>query len=181
MDRRVSQLKRDTSTHYPILIKALQLTMGPVLELGSGVFSTPLIHWLCFGKNRPVVTCEYDTRFAVFAQQFVTPTHQLLLQPATELPPRTTQDGRSFDVVFVDHSPERRKGPHIRTRGDDVRLYATTAKYLVLHDGGPCPDQKYGYLPLYEEFEHVFHDTRIHPHTTVLSNFTNLDVQFFNC
>src|SRR3954454_11711777 len=76
-------LEMETSTHFPVLIKLIQMTDGPVLELGSGLFSTPLLHWLCFerawcGKpGRRLYTWEAYAHYLEFAKKFQSPTHDV--------------------------------------------------------------------------------------------------------
>src|SRR3990172_11772218 len=73
------RLKKEVTTYMPMLIKAVQLTRGPVLELGAGIFSTPLLHWLCAEERRPLVTCETDPQYYGFARKFRTNTHRAVL------------------------------------------------------------------------------------------------------
>lgn len=47
-------------THQPILAAAMTITSGPVLELGSGLGSTLMLHGLCGAMNRKLVTVESD-------------------------------------------------------------------------------------------------------------------------
>jgi len=48
----VRQLKPSEGSHIPVLIKILNISEGPVLELGTGLNSTPVIHWICNGQNQ---------------------------------------------------------------------------------------------------------------------------------
>ena len=50
--------KKFWTTHMPVIIKFIQATEGRVLELGAGLFSTPLLHWLCAEKGRKLYTYE---------------------------------------------------------------------------------------------------------------------------
>lgn len=47
-------------THAPILAAAMTITKGPVLELGSGLGSTLMLHGLCGAMGRKLVTLESD-------------------------------------------------------------------------------------------------------------------------
>src|SRR3954465_681875 len=64
-------LEMETSTHFPLLIKLVQMTQGPILELGSGLFSTPLLHWLCFEQERELHTWEKYEHYLDFAKKFI--------------------------------------------------------------------------------------------------------------
>jgi preprotein translocase subunit YajC len=50
-------------SHLPILIKLVEMTDGPILELGSGLFSTLFLHWACFLKKRKLVSYDNDEEF----------------------------------------------------------------------------------------------------------------------
>lgn len=158
-------LEMETSTHFPALIRCVQLTDGPVLELGSGLFSTPLLHWLCYEKRQILVTCEGYKHYLEFAAKFKTPWHEIrLTDPLKPL----NVPGR-FSVVFIDHSPKKP-----RTRGDDAILYKDRADYVVLHDAGKDSNPKYGYENAYKHFKYRWDWEGCYPHTTVLSNVHDL-------
>src|SRR4051812_1705868 len=70
-------LEMETSTHFPLLIKAVQMSEGPVLELGSGLFSTPLLHWMCFEGKRQLLTVEGYKHYLEFADKFKAPWHEV--------------------------------------------------------------------------------------------------------
>lgn len=157
-------LEMETSTHFPALLRVLELTDGAVLELGSGLFSTPLLHWVCFEKRRKLVTCEGYKHYLEFAEKFQTPWHEVRFADPT----KPLKIPGKFSVVFVDHSPKRP-----RTRGDDAILYKD-AEYVVLHDAGKESNPKYGYEAAYKHFKYRFDWEGAYPHTTVLSNTKNL-------
>jgi hypothetical protein len=50
-------------SHLPLLMKLLDQTNGPVLELGMGLFSTPFLHWACYEKKRSLVSYENKKDF----------------------------------------------------------------------------------------------------------------------
>ena len=45
-------------TFLPALIKVINLTKGPVLELGMGLFSNPYLHFACYEERRRLVSLE---------------------------------------------------------------------------------------------------------------------------
>ena len=51
------------TTHIPMLIKTVNDTRGPVLEIGSGFFSTPLLHWICKYHNQEIITLEHNPEY----------------------------------------------------------------------------------------------------------------------
>lgn len=158
-----ASLEMQTSTHFPLLIKAVMESTGTVAELGGGLFSTPLLHWLCFDSRRPLVTYESYRHYYDFEKLFASDSHRVEFVE--------DWDAHTFDerygVVFIDHSIPKRK----HTRGDDAIKFAFKADYVVLHDAGDDAHQKYGYYEAYKHFKYRKDWTGCRPHTTVLSNF----------
>lgn len=159
-------LEMETSTHFPYLIEYIQKTDGPILEVGSGVFSTPLIHWLCFEKQRPVITAETHWHYLEFAKKFETSWHKVLHVPFMKDSPLINE---KYSVVFIDHTPKKPQ-----TRGDDAILFANNAEYVVMHDAGAKSHHKYGYENAYKHFKYRRDWTGYKINTTVLSNFHEL-------
>ncbi len=162
-------LEMETSTHFPMLMKAVQETTGPILEMGSGIFSTPLLHWLCYPTKRSLTTYECYAHYLEFAKKFETEWHKTIFGKPQDQP----KFNEKYSVVFIDHSPKRP-----RTRGDDALMFKDTTDLIVLHDAGENPYEKYGYAPIYKHFKYVSHWTGCFPHTTVLSN--TIDVTQWN-
>ncbi len=158
----------ETSTHFPLLIKIVQKTMdeGAVLEVGSGLFSTPLLHWLCFESKRELVTYERHAHYMDFAEKFRSDSHAVLHVKELE---KVDFGRKHFSVVFIDHSPKKP-----RTRGDDALLFKDRADYVILHDAGVEGKAKYGYEQLYGQFKYRYDWTGAVPNTTALSNFKDL-------
>jgi len=52
-------------SHQGPLCIALGLTKGPILELGTGRYSTQLLHDHCAGTSRSLVSCEESARWYV--------------------------------------------------------------------------------------------------------------------
>ena len=50
-------------SYIPALIKALEMISGDVLELGAGLQSTFLLHWMCNFQGRNLVTYESSVRY----------------------------------------------------------------------------------------------------------------------
>jgi hypothetical protein len=160
-----TSLEMETSTHFPMLIKAVQASKGAVCEIGSGLFSTPLLHWLCEPEKRRVLTIESYKHYLDFANKFKTDWHEVrFLDP--KVPPVLDE---YFSVVFIDHSPKKP-----RTRGDDALLFKDKCDFLVLHDAGEDGHKKYGYDILYPHFKYRHDWTGCWPATTVLSNTIDL-------
>lgn len=142
-----------------MLMRAIELSEGPILELGSGLFSTPLIHWMCHKEKRPIVTYESVEEYYKFAKEFRSANHKV----------RKTEDYEDLDlkghwgVVLIDHTEDRRAI-------DTVRL-KDKADYIVLHDS-EC--DLYEYATIFSHFKHVHHWKECKPWTSVVSNFKEL-------
>jgi predicted O-methyltransferase YrrM len=158
---RHTSLEMETSTHFPLLMKLVQATEGTILELGSGMFSTPLLHWMCFESQRKLVTWERHLHYLEFASKFKTPWHEVVHIPKVE----NVDIKEHYSIVFIDHSPKKP-----RTRGDDALLFKDKADFVILHDAGVDGKAKYGYEQLYSQFKFRYDWTGCLPHTTVLSN-----------
>lgn len=164
---RHTSLEMETSTHFPILMKIVNQTEGPIIEVGSGMFSTPLLHWMCFENKRSLTTIERHAHYYDFAKKFKSVNH--LVQHVPSIENSSFVYVGKYSIVFIDHSPKKP-----RTRGDDALLFKDIADYIIVHDCGPDPKEKYGYQQLFSQFKFVYHYVKTGAHTTVLSNFRNL-------
>lgn len=162
-----ASFEMETSTHFPLLTKLVNHTTGTILELGSGLFSTPLLHWMCFENKRSLMTIERHAHYMDFARKFNTENHTVLHIKQVE---EMDFGAQRFAIVFIDHSPKRP-----RTRGDDAVLFVDRADYMILHDAGKDGKAKYGYEQLYPRFKYRYDWEGAVPHTTVLSNIDNLE------
>jgi hypothetical protein len=158
-------------SHLPILSKIMNMTEGPVLELGMGLFSTPYLHWACFDTHRQLVSYENkrdfyglfvfdDKREAGNAYDY----HQIGFVENSDWD-RVDLSGH-WCVVLVDHNP----GPR---RKVEIRRLAQLADYIVVHDTDDKNDWYYKYSEVYPLFRYRY-DTKIYPRTTVLSNLKDL-------
>lgn len=145
------------STHMPMLLKVLLMSTGDVVEVGGGVFSTPLLHWLCKIQNRKLITYEDEPEFYRFTREFQSQTHSVRLIKNWDEMDFKTHRG----VVFIDHHPEHR-------RGLDAIRFKDSADFIVMHDTER--PEKYNYAGVWEHFKYVRHDTGCKPWTSVVSN-----------
>lgn len=151
-------------SHLPILLRVLRITTGPVLELGAGLFSTPILHALCQIDNRKLVTYENSPEFFGWVEQYRTPFHDVYKVDDWDQVDLSTVN---WSVALVDHSPNEHRGKEL------ARL--THAEYVVAHDTNRSWENKYNYriaYPLYK-YQRKYQDE--HPNTSVLSNIHPLD------
>ena len=114
-------------THQPALLKALEISTGPVLELGCGDGSTELLHRYCKKHNRELISVESDYAWmSPYIAKFHSPHHKF----------RYTNDwaaisdemaGRQWGLVFIDQNSWNERTYSFKRLRD-------SADYLVLHD-----------------------------------------------
>jgi hypothetical protein len=156
---------KEYSTHNSMLIKTVLMSKGPVLEVGAGFYSTPLLHWLCKNLDRLLITYESDPTFFAFARNFMSRGHRIrFIKNWDDMDFKT-----HYGVVLIDHSPKRP-----RTRGMDALKFKDTADYIVIHDTGPVIEEKYGYEAIWPHFKYRYTWKEAQPWTTVVSNFKKL-------
>lgn len=157
---RVSANHKQTSTHMPTLIKLIPKTEGDVCEMGAGMYSTPILHWLCQGRK--LVTYENDPEYVHYAKKFQSYNHRVRNLNQVDF-------NRHWSVVFIDHTTRNRNGSRSRDRdrGDDV-LKFTNADIFVLHDSES--DEKYHYKQLWDKFKYRYDWKECLPHVSVISN-----------
>jgi len=151
------------STFLPMLLEAMARTNGDVLELGAGVFSTPLLHWLCQRQKRNLLTIENDRSWYGFVKRYLRTDHHQILHVANWDDADQYID-KEWDVVLIDHSPSER-------RIEEIKKLANKAKYLVVHDSDPWKDHQYHYSTIYPLFKYRFNFDQADHQTAVLSNF----------
>ena len=115
------------ATHFPILAGAVARTQGPILELGAGHFSTPMLHMMCLEKNRRLVTVEGDPEWLKTFKILETPWHEFHHMKIGREDDFTLIDEADWAVVLVDHRPASRR---IR----EIERLKDRAIFIVVHD-----------------------------------------------
>jgi hypothetical protein len=111
-------------THLPLLMASVAATSGPVLEVGAGRFSTPILHAVCRAQRRPLVTVEGDPWcFEHISRHYAGPGHEFH-RGYESLQKLAAQH---WSVVFSDESPGSR-------RAETVRVFLDVADFIVIHD-----------------------------------------------
>lgn len=147
------------SSHLPLLIEAVYDTEGDVLEMGMGLYSTPVLHWMLFtDPRRKLVSLESDKRFVDMLGGFRSQNHEI--RHVTDWDSEPIE--RPWSVVFIDHDENRRSIDAIRV--------ANYAMLVVLHDTCHATEKKYGYEKVYPHYKYQFKFEGVRPKTTVLSN-----------
>lgn len=161
------KLGKGWSSFIPSLLKAVQNTQGPILELGSGLFSTPLLHWICEENKRTLVTYENSGDYYSFARKFRTETHQV-----SSVFEEDWINKIKWDVVLVDHGKDKKDA---NRRGSDALKFKDQARYIILHDTDKRSDDVYGYDNLWKEFRYIYH-ANVSPITSIVSNISDLNI-----
>jgi hypothetical protein len=158
--------KPNRGSHLPILMRLVPKTTGPILELGSGMYSTPYLHWACF-PTRKLVTYESSPHwFDVCANQFMADFHTIKLA----LSLREVDFSSPWSIALVDHDWA------LNTRGDSVRRLVH-AEYVVAHDSEGRRGKRHGYWSVAELFKfRCQFKSASHSHTMILSNIHDLSV-----
>ena len=123
------------SSYLPILIKVFGLSKGDVLELGSGPFSTPLLHWLCLDTKRYLVTYEDSLEYYNLHKKFVSKKHEIKFVTDWD----KINIDKHWGLAFVDHEPGNRRKTEILKLKD-------TADFIVVHDTSPHTDKLYKFI-----------------------------------
>jgi len=150
---------KETSTHNLMLIKCIQATDGAVLEMGSGFFSTPLLHWLCAERHRLLITYEDNLEYFNFANRFKSWNHRVRFTPDWNI-----KIDRHYSVALIDQTTKYRASVALALK-DSV-------DYIILHDSQA--EDHYKYHRLWGHFKYRYDYKDHYPWTTVLSNFNDL-------
>lgn len=150
-------------SHLPVLAKIFDMSSGPILELGIGVFSTPFLHIMCEAKKRKLVSYEDNPNFVNSHRAFVSDTHQLYMVEDWD---DIAIDGDFWDVVFIDGPADRRL--------PEAKRVAQKANFVILHDTEPNRREEYVFSEIHKMFKYSFDYTDLQPNTSVFSNFVDI-------
>jgi len=149
------------ATHLPVLIACVNHTTGPVVELGCGAYSTPVLHALCQGRE--LLSLDYNADWYACFKRFGRGSHTLGHVTNWAAEPRID---RAWDVALVDHAPGIRRVPEIK------RLKAAGARLIVIHD---TEHRSYDYEPTLATFKHRLEWRPYSPWASVVSDIDNLE------
>jgi hypothetical protein len=157
----------DWATHIPALIKALEQTTGPVLELGVGISSTPVIHMLCVDMERHLLSFDNDRKYSAVFDKFSSrrDRHEIKHVDDWETIDEEIRS-RHWGLVFVDHKPLERRVIEIKKLMNPLNGIEEPDMF-VIHDS---EDPAYGYDEIYPLFKYRFDYTKARTKTAVLSN-----------
>lgn len=144
-------------THLPWLAACVVNTSGPVVEFGSGDYSTNFLHCLCGSLGRELWTIENDCEWVKrYTGDLQCSWHKFILED-----PRLA-DVPHCGVALIDCCPDA-------VRPIVLNLHADNADILICHD---TESQEYGWD--FSGFKYAKHCLRLFPFTTACSNTNDL-------
>lgn len=88
----------------PALTRALVSSHGPVIEIGIGHFSTPVLHEYCEASRRKLISVESDPVWAkALKDVYESPFHEFVIGEYCHVLPELAKG--TYGVVFIDNSP----------------------------------------------------------------------------
>lgn len=140
------------ATHIEVLAAAVLRTTGPILELGTGEYSTPLLRVL--RGDRPLLSLESDAEWLERFRSMECQGHAIRLVTDWD----AVDVAQYWGLVVLDHAPAHR-------RIIEGRRVAAWADIVVVHDTeAAC----YDWSRLWSQFDWVFTFTK-HPNWTSLA------------
>lgn len=149
-------------SHIPVLISAILLSEGDILELGSGLFSTPALHYFSLAFQRNLVTYENSEQFyeELLLARYRNSFHTVMkIHDWADI-----RIDRPWGVAFVDCRPES-------DRQNLVQQIAKLAHFVVVHDWV----QQFPYTTFSKLFRYNHVYRYAEPFTAVYSNKTRTD------
>ncbi len=161
-------------THQAPLITVVMNTNGPILELGCGDFSTPILHAICAVNQRTLLSAETDNKWLRFFLDLEAPWHKFVYIPIFENPKKPQPNkwdevgnDTHWNVVLIDHHPGTR-------RGVDIERLRSHTDIFVVHD----TEKSYkGYNTILPSFKYRVVYRRYKKRTTIVSD--TIDVTKF--
>ena len=150
-------------SYLPVLMKAVELTTGPILELGCGLYSTNPLHWACFVAKRRIVTYENNPAYHKFLKAYQCDFHEVhCIERWADI-----DISEPWSVAFVDHSPGPEEPEDSRWQ-EAIRLQH--AEYVVMHDTETRNESSHRLSKIARRFKYQFAWRDTIPNTTVYSN-----------
>ena len=118
-------------SHRFVLSEVLKRTTKPVLELGAGDFSTPLIHEET--KSNCVITIDDSKEWATKFKGLQTDWHKFKVLSVDGIKEFYKNDDTEWGLVFIDNNTWE-------LRSDVIYKYKDIADYIILHDCNYYPE-----------------------------------------
>ena len=158
-----ANISKNYTTHMATLVNVLQMSKGDVIECGGGIFSTPLLHWLCKDMDRNLITYEQDPTYYAFERYFQSRQHRIRFVENWD----DIKIPKHCGMVFIDHHPSER-------RMMELERFKDSADYIVVHDT-ERESRTYNREEVFAMFKYRYDWKDCKPHTSVFSMTKNLD------
>lgn len=119
--------------HRICLYPALQATSGEVVEMGCGSGSTPYLREYCQDKKRMLFSYENNFEWWRKMADYHGQGHHVIHVVDWD---EVAKNHLHPSVVLIDHAPGER-------RQIDVKLFASKASIIIMHDTEPAADHGY--------------------------------------
>lgn len=129
------------SNHRHLLLEALKLTDGDVVEMGMGHGSTPFLYQWCKDNGRTLYSYENSLDWFEKCEKF-NPENSFHITDWDVV----AEKHLTPSVLFIDHAPGHR-------RKFDLATFALRARIIVLHDSEPTGAGDYQvrqHIPLFK-------------------------------
>lgn len=143
-------------THQRMLVKHLMRTTGPVVELGAGYYSTPILHEITQWQGRHLTTVDNNADWLNRFREFENDMHTLRLLQSWD---QFGVEGK-YGLAFVDHAD-----PPSHPRWLQVLKLIPAAEVIIIHD---TEDVLYGYDQIMGLVDVIDEDRTHLTHTTVI-------------
>lgn len=142
------------ASHLRLLVKTALRTRGPILELGAGWYSTPILHEIASAHDRLLITVENDPSWLDRFRHLVTRRHRIeLVADWDDFVP----DPEGYGMALIDHAPAAR-------RAVDIERLAPLVDLFVIHD---TESPEYRYDTIWPMLDRIETDQTVGPWTTV--------------
>lgn len=159
----MNPLDLGVGSHVPVLAAMVIHTDGPILECGTGNWSTPLLHAMGAAMGREVVSLETSSEWIEKVKPFKSPNGDILYTQSILCHHLVS---KKWGLAFVDSSPGEQ-------RIDVVRKLKGVAKFIVLHDREadiPPAGGNYGWKHLEGMFKNEVIYDLVRPWTSIVSD-----------
>lgn len=166
-------------THCPLIAKCILNTNGPILELGTGVYSGVFIDFLA--KGRQIISTDTDIKWLTeIKNEFENELHKFVHIECDNDPIKYNEKMDIFkqthlnfySIVFIDHGI-------ISERQSDILRFRDIAELIVVHDSSFTSNQghddvTYKYNKHISTFKYTYEYKKMWPFTCLMSDTNNL-------
>lgn len=148
-------------THLPLLVRCVAAHKGSIIECGTGLYSTPVLHALAHAMGTHLTSIESDAVWAERFLPFSSDHHSFLVgRKVNDALADLLAGGKRYAVALVDHKPPKK-------RAEAVELLRNYCDIIVCHDS---ENRVYEYEPVLSTFRHRIEWCKYSPWVTAVSD-----------